>query len=59
MFGPFALVTESYRAAGPGPGAVDELAKASLDESSLAMVEKAYAAETDPGLKGQLERMSI
>ena len=38
-------------------GAVDELAKASLDESSLALVEKAYAAETDPGLKRQLERM--
>ena len=38
-------------------GAVDELAKASLDESSLPLVEKAYAAETDPGLKGQLERM--
>src|SRR6187402_2884271 len=38
-------------------GAIDELAKASLDESSLAMVEKAYAAETDPGLKGQLERL--
>src|SRR6476619_709732 len=38
-------------------GAVDELAKASLDESSLPLVEKAYAAETDPGMKRQLERM--
>ena len=38
-------------------GAVEELAKASLDESSLPLVEKAYAAETDPGLKRQLERM--
>jgi len=38
-------------------GAVDELAKASLDESSLPLVEKAYAAETDAGLKRQLERM--
>ncbi|HEX7438419.1 MAG TPA: urea ABC transporter permease subunit UrtB, partial [Caldimonas sp.] len=38
-------------------GAVDELAKTSLDESQLPLVEKAYAAETDPGLKGQLERM--
>ncbi len=37
--------------------AVDELAKASLDESQLALVEKAYAAETDPGLKRQLARM--
>ncbi len=38
-------------------GAVDELAKASLDESQLPLIEKAYAAETDPGLKRQLERM--
>ncbi|MDQ6639317.1 MAG: urea ABC transporter permease subunit UrtB, partial [Pseudomonadota bacterium] len=38
-------------------GAVDELARASLDESQLALVEKAYAAETDPGLKARLERM--
>ena len=38
-------------------GAVDELAKASLDESQLPLVEKAYAAETDPGLKSRLERM--
>jgi urea transport system permease protein len=38
-------------------GAVDELAKASLDESQLPLIEKAFAAETDAGLKGRLERM--
>ncbi len=37
--------------------AVDELAKASLDESQLPLIEKAFAAETDAGLKGRLERM--
>jgi urea transport system permease protein len=37
--------------------AVAELAKASLDESQLPLVEKAFAAEADPGLKSQLERM--
>jgi urea transport system permease protein len=37
--------------------AVAELAKSSLDESQLALVEKALAAETDPALKGGLERM--
>ncbi len=38
-------------------GAVEELAKASLDESQLPLVEKAFAAETHAGLKAQLERM--
>ena len=37
--------------------AVAELAKASLDESQLPLIEKALAAEADPGLKSQLERM--
>jgi urea transport system permease protein len=37
--------------------AIAELAKASLDESQLPLVEKAFAAETNPGLKSQLERM--
>jgi urea transport system permease protein len=37
--------------------AVAELAKASLDESQLPLVEKAFAAETDASLKSQLERM--
>ncbi len=37
--------------------AIAELAKASLDESQLPLVEKAFAAETDAALKGQLERM--
>jgi len=38
-------------------GAVDELAKASLDESQLPLIEKAFAAETDAGLRSRLERM--
>ncbi len=38
-------------------GAVAELAKASLDESQLPLIEKAFAAEANPGLKSQLERM--
>jgi urea transport system permease protein len=37
--------------------AVAELAKASLDESQLPLIEKAFAAEANPGLKSQLERM--
>ncbi|MFM2055960.1 MAG: urea transporter permease subunit UrtB [Pseudomonadota bacterium] len=37
--------------------AVLELAKQSLDESQLGLIEKAVAAETDAGLKTQLERM--
>jgi urea transport system permease protein len=37
--------------------AVDELMRASLDESQLPLVEKALAAETDAGLKARLERM--
>ena len=37
--------------------AIAELAKASLDAGQLPLVEKAFAAETDPVLKGQLERM--
>ena len=37
--------------------AVTELAKASLDDSQLPMVEKALAAETDGGLKDRLQRM--
>ena len=38
-------------------GAVAELAKSPLDESQLALVDKALAAETDAALKGALERM--
>ncbi len=37
--------------------AVAELAKASLDESQLPLIEKAFAGEANPGLKSQLERM--
>jgi urea transport system permease protein len=37
--------------------AVDELIRASLDESQLPLVEKALAAETDADLKARLERM--
>jgi urea transport system permease protein len=37
--------------------AVDELMRASLDESQLPLVEKALAAETDAGIKARLERM--
>ncbi|HZW74818.1 MAG TPA: urea ABC transporter permease subunit UrtB, partial [Caldimonas sp.] len=37
--------------------AIAELSKSSLDESQLALVEKAFAAETDPALKSKLERM--
>ena len=37
--------------------AIAELAKASLDDRQLPLVEKAFAAETDPALKSQLERM--
>jgi urea transport system permease protein len=37
--------------------AVSELAKAPLDESQLPLVEKAFAAESDPLLKSGLERM--
>ena len=37
--------------------ALDELAKQSLDESQLPLVEKAWAKETDTVLKGRLERM--
>ena len=37
--------------------ALVELAKQQLDEAQLPLIEKAYAAETDAALKGQLERM--
>ena len=37
--------------------AVADLTKASLDESQLPLVEKAFAAETDPTLKDRLMRM--
>jgi len=37
--------------------AIAELAKVSLDDRQLPLVEKAFAAETDPALKSQLERM--
>ena len=37
--------------------AAAELAKSSLDESQLPLLEKAFAAETDAGLKSGLERM--
>jgi urea transport system permease protein len=37
--------------------AVAELAKASLDESQLPLIEKAFAGEANPRLKSQLERM--
>ena len=37
--------------------AIGDLAKATLDEGQLPLVEKAFAAETDPALKSQLERM--
>jgi urea transport system permease protein len=37
--------------------AVAELAKSSLDESQLPLLEKAFAAETDGALKSGLERM--
>jgi urea transport system permease protein len=37
--------------------ALTELTKQQLDEAQLPMIEKAYAAETDAGLKRQLERM--
>ena len=37
--------------------ALTELAKQQLDEAQLPLIEKAYAAETDAALKGQLERM--
>ena len=37
--------------------AAAQLAKASLDESQLPLLERAIAAETDPSLKDQLQRM--
>jgi len=37
--------------------AVNNLLKQSMDESQLPLVEKAYAAETDPTLKERLDRM--
>jgi urea transport system permease protein len=37
--------------------AVTELLKESLEEAQLPLIEKAYAAETDPKLKASLERM--
>ncbi|HEY9063394.1 MAG TPA: urea ABC transporter permease subunit UrtB [Burkholderiaceae bacterium] len=37
--------------------AIDELGKAALDDSQLALVDKALAAETDAALKDRLQRM--
>jgi len=37
--------------------AANDLAGQSLDESQLPLIQKAYAAETDAGLKAQLDRM--
>ena len=37
--------------------AITELVKDSLDESQLPLIDKAFAAETDAGLKASLERM--
>jgi urea transport system permease protein len=61
MRGAFEAALAAFRLASPDVaqrrGAVADLVRSALDEEQLPMVDRALAAETDPPLKDQLQRM--